>query len=215
MNSSSIGAPRRTRDAELALLAARQHGAVAVRQMLAIGIDRNAIAYRVRVGRLHKVLSRVYAVGHPALSRHGWVMAAVLAAGDGAVASHRSAAELHGIDVFGGGRLEVSAPRRIRPLSRVDVHGLAAATRRTRQSRIPVTTLACTLIDLADIVDEDQLVGAMREAQYRRRQVLEEVLRLEPDFVGRRGNITLRRAIERRLRGDGGARSESEIRFAT
>ena len=36
----------------------------------------------------------VYAVGHARLSQHGWWMAAVLAAGEGAVLSHLAAAKL-------------------------------------------------------------------------------------------------------------------------
>ena len=56
--------------------------------------DEGAIAWRVREGRLHRVHRGVYAVGHPVLPRYGRLMAAVLACGQGAVLSHRSAAEL-------------------------------------------------------------------------------------------------------------------------
>ena len=45
-------------------------------------------------GRLHRIHRGVYAVGHPVLTVDGRRMAAVLAAGPGAVLSHASAAAL-------------------------------------------------------------------------------------------------------------------------
>jgi hypothetical protein len=54
----------RTPDAELAELAARQHGVVAHAQLLALGFGAGAIKYRRGVGRLHLLRRGVYAVGH-------------------------------------------------------------------------------------------------------------------------------------------------------
>ena len=71
-------------------------GVVARAQLAALGLRSGAIeagdaraAAPVHRGRL--------AVGHPVLPRNGRLMAAVLACGEGAVLSHRSAAELWGI----------------------------------------------------------------------------------------------------------------------
>ena len=50
----------------------------------------------LRTGRLHRVARGVYAVGWPQLTPKRRWMAAVLACGDGAVLSHRSAAALWG-----------------------------------------------------------------------------------------------------------------------
>lgn len=55
-----------------------------------------AIKHRIAKGRLHRKARGVYAVGRPELSRRGQVMVAVLAAGDGAVISHETAAECYG-----------------------------------------------------------------------------------------------------------------------
>jgi putative AbiEi antitoxin of type IV toxin-antitoxin system len=84
-------------DALIAQLAERQHGVVARRQLLDLGLGRGAISERLACKRLHRVHRGVYAVGHRVISQRGWWMAAVLASGPDAVLSHRSAAALWGI----------------------------------------------------------------------------------------------------------------------
>jgi hypothetical protein len=64
----------------IAEVAAGQHGVVAVGQLLAAGLDRDAVAYRRKVGRLHLLHRGVYAVGHRPRSPLARAMAAVLAA---------------------------------------------------------------------------------------------------------------------------------------
>src|SRR5213080_2878946 len=93
-------------------LARRQHGVVARRQLLELGFSRQAIDHRIRRGRLHRVHNGVYAVGRPELTRHGRWMAAVLACGDGAALSHRSAAELWGICAWLDHLVQVTLPSR-------------------------------------------------------------------------------------------------------
>jgi hypothetical protein len=73
-------------------LAGRQHGVVTRGQLLALGFNAREIEHRVSRGRLHLVMRGVYAVGWPQLPPKRRWMAAVLACGDGAVLSHRSAA---------------------------------------------------------------------------------------------------------------------------
>ena len=63
-------------------------------QLLAAGLDRDAIAYRRRVGRLHLLHRGVYAVGHRPPSPLATAIAAVLACGPDAALSHGSAAAL-------------------------------------------------------------------------------------------------------------------------
>src|SRR3954464_10183902 len=72
-------------DAVLARLAAPQHGMVTRDQLVSAGLNADAIAYRLKVGRLHRVHRGVYAVGHLPPSPHARAMAAVLACGPHAV----------------------------------------------------------------------------------------------------------------------------------
>src|SRR5437764_1139797 len=84
----------RDKSPSLAELAERQHGVVALWQLVELGLTRQRVHRWVKAGRLHQLYRGVYAVGHRKLSRQVWIMAAVLAHGPEAVASHRTAAWL-------------------------------------------------------------------------------------------------------------------------
>jgi hypothetical protein len=110
-----IGGECRPVDARIGELAERQHGVVARRQLLAMGLGRGAIEHRVAQRRLHPLYSGVYAVGHTRLSVRGRWMAAVLACGAGALLSHRCAGHLRGILRTASARIDVTVPGRSRP----------------------------------------------------------------------------------------------------
>lgn len=155
-------------DGRVARIAARQHGVVSTGQLYAAGVTRNAVRRGVESGRLHRVHRGVYAVGHAGLSRHGWWMAAALACGEGAVVSHRSAAELWELLKPADGPVDVSvngdggrAKRRgIRLHRRASLRPGAL----TRRHGIPVTRPAQTIADLRRAVPEKQLRRAIRQA---------------------------------------------------
>jgi hypothetical protein len=81
-------------DGALAELGLRQHGVVTRAQLRALGLGDDAIDWRVRKRRLHRVHQAIYAVGHLNMTRNGHFMAAVLACGSKAALSHFSAAVL-------------------------------------------------------------------------------------------------------------------------
>lgn len=91
-------------------LAGRQHGVVARRQLLALGFNSREIEHRVSRGRLHLVMRGVYAVGWPRLTPKRRWMAAVLACGEEAMLSHRSAAALWEIGTERRGLVDISVP---------------------------------------------------------------------------------------------------------
>ena len=155
----------------VAALAARQHGVVAHRQLLEIGFGRLAIQHQVECGRLHPMYVGIYAVGHSVVSLLGRWMAAVLACGPGAALSHRDAAALWQLRPSSGSRIHVSARGRTRhPRRGITVHRVRALDPRdiTRRHGIPVTTVARTLLDLAETVLPRQLERAFEEAERRR-----------------------------------------------
>jgi very-short-patch-repair endonuclease len=153
-------------DAELAALAARQHGVVARRQLVEIGLTNRRIDRRLAIGRLHAIHRGVFAVGHTRLSREGRWMAAVLAAGVDAALSHRSAAALWGIRATGRARIDVTAPRRMHSRAGVQMHFAALADDEVAvHDGIPVTSPARTLMDLAAVLPRDRLERAINEAE--------------------------------------------------
>lgn len=148
-------------------LAERQHGVVARRQLLALGFNAREIEHRVARGRLHPVMRGVYAVGWPRLTREQRWMAGVLACGEDAVLSHRSAAALWGIGAERAGGIDVSVCRRTR-LRRPGVRvrsrpGLANADI-TRRDGIPVTGVVRTLVDIAIELSPTAVERAVNEA---------------------------------------------------
>lgn len=156
------------RDERLAALAARQWGVVSLAQLSALGVDRGAVAWRVREGRLHRVHAGVYAVGHRRLAWRGHMVAAVLACGDGAVLSHRSAGIWWGLlSLDAAVRTDVSVPRGRRGAAGVRVHRPRSldAQDTTDRDGIPITSVARTLLDLAATAQRSHLDRAIAQAE--------------------------------------------------
>lgn len=182
-------------DRELAELAGRQYGRVALWQLEQLGLKRAAVGGRVASGRLHTTGRAVYAVGHRVETRESAYMNAVLECGPEAVLSHRSAADLHGIRRRARGVVEITTPgRRGRRLPGIEAHcsrTLSAADITTVRS-IPCTTVARTLLDLAEVGDRRGVERAVEEAERLRifdGRALGEVLERAN---GRRGAPVLR-----------------------
>jgi very-short-patch-repair endonuclease len=151
-------------------LADRQHGVVAWRQLTALGLSGSAIHGRRERGLLIPLHRGVYAVGHRRLAREGRWLAAVLAAGDGAVLSHRDAAALHGIrDRPDSKQVIVTAPGKVRSTASIWVRARCVLTDEDTATvrGIPVTSPARTLVDLAWALTDGQLAATLGEADRR------------------------------------------------
>jgi Protein of unknown function (DUF559) len=114
----------------------------------------------------------------------------VLAYGPVAVLSHRSAAALHGIRPTSRRNIDVTLPSpSARPRPGIDVHRSATLDRTdvTTVDGIPCTSVARTLLDLAEVVDERGVEKAVDRAEVLGifdRRAVEDVL---SRAVGRRG----------------------------
>jgi hypothetical protein len=159
--------PPRPWDRAIAGLADRQHGVVARRQLLTMGLGRRAIGGRLARGNLLEVHYGVYAVGRRALTKKGLWMAAVIAAGPGAVLSHRSAGRLWGLPVQEGGSIDVTCPggSRARRPGIVGHAGRLAVDEVARIDAIPATSAARTQFDLAGVLSMRQLERVVDEAE--------------------------------------------------
>jgi putative AbiEi antitoxin of type IV toxin-antitoxin system/uncharacterized protein DUF559 len=199
--------------------AATQFGLFTRRQAHACGLTDRMLQYRVQNGLFEQVGRHVYRVCGSESTWHQRLLAACLVGGDKCLASHRSAAELHGFDAVRRGIIEVTVPRgtRVRNLDAIVHESLdLAADDYMHVGPIPVTSPARTLIDLGavsrwerveeafDGVERDNLTEPYsvkrRHAQVRRQGrngvgpmavVLRKRLRVPPKYVIERRFVRL------------------------
>ncbi|HET8672810.1 MAG TPA: type IV toxin-antitoxin system AbiEi family antitoxin domain-containing protein [Thermoleophilaceae bacterium] len=146
-------------------MATSEKGVVTRQELLAAGLTRDQIRTRLRRGSLLVQFPGVYRVGHAAQSTEATYLAAVKACGPRALLCGRAAAYLWRTVKGKPPPPEVLVPsvrlvpgviarrcRRIHPRDRAFCHG------------IPVTTVARTIVDLAAVLDLEQLARACHEA---------------------------------------------------
>lgn len=96
------------RRAAMAALAARQHGVVARRQLLELGLSDSEITRLVAAGWLHPLHGGVFLLGHPGATRLARHQAATLAFGERTAVSHRPSVVLRGLLPDRGDPVEVT-----------------------------------------------------------------------------------------------------------
>lgn len=136
-------------DLEVVRLAAGQHGAVTQQQLTDGGVSPSTISRRAAAGMLRSVAKGIYVV--PAIENENSLLAAGLLRNATAVASHRSAARLHAMNISDRGFAEITVERgRTHTMSGVTIHEtrwLPDADTMTLNG-LRLTTPARTLIDL-------------------------------------------------------------------
>lgn len=180
-----------------------QHGVVAMYQLVESGASKHAVSARVRAGWLVPVHEGVYGVAGSPLTARGRAMAAVLAAGPGAVASHWTAAWLLSLD-HARPMIHVLKPGGMnRVLQPFDGYGkvVVHSTRRleTREliavAGIPATNFIRTTIDLAGGMKPAELDRFLADAD---RENLLRLGDLENElgrWTGKKGMGMLRRVL--------------------
>jgi len=198
----------RSPDLAAALVAARQFGVIALRQLVECGMSGWMVSTRVRNGRLVRLHRGVYAFGHAELRHEGRLVAALFACGPGAVLSHRSAAAGWALRPTARRNVEVTIEARgtAGRHREIDLHAVRRLDPRdvTIHERMPVTTVARTIVDVAAtsprrvtervleqayvlrLLTPGALEDAMRRATGRPTQVLAELMDENP----RTGTVT-------------------------
>jgi very-short-patch-repair endonuclease len=164
------------------------------RQLLAAGISSAAIDGMLKRGLVRRIHRGVYAVFDGGQHRLARETAALLACGEGAVLSHRSAAALWDLTAAWDGPVDVMIADCERGRKRSGIRLHRATTLLPRDIRIhhnvPVTSPAKTLLDLAANVSARDLERALDEALVVRQLVREhevaDVLAREPHHRGTR-----------------------------
>lgn len=178
-------------------LARRQHGVVGRNQLLDLGIGRMGIVRRLDQKRLHEVHRGVYVLGVRRISRRGRWMAAVLACGDEAVLSHRSAARLWALMPPAAEWVDITQPgRRARRDGIVSHRAAIAGDERAVLDGIPVTSPFRTVFDLAAVLKLRELERVWHEAEVRELRDRVSLPMLLERHPGRRGARNLRALLE-------------------
>lgn len=188
-------------------------GLVTRPRLIAAGVTDDEIAGRVSRGSLRSVHAGVYATFGRSLDHRARLLAGCLAAGEDAVASHRSALWLW--DLLDGEQpVEITAPRSSHPVPCGPVlhrpNRLRPVDVTTRQ-QVPVTNPMRSLLD-AGVVLPRTVVGECVERALSTRLVTVKGLRVvlaELGGRGRAGTGALRQYLDKRALGD--RRPESMI----
>lgn len=189
-------------EAAITALTSEQYGLCSLGQLRKRGVSIHQVAHRLAARRLLVVHDGVYRLAGSTRSPEQSVLAACLAAGPAAVASHRSAAAIHGL------RERPSMPEitvvgtRLPILHGVVVHRTTQLERidRIDRDRIPATRVERTLLDLGAVVASGDVEVAAERAillglttHQRLLQVVERA-----GGRGRRGTAALRTFLEQR-----------------
>ena len=146
-------------------MAGATHGVVTRAQLLHEGITASEIKQRLAIGALLPVHRGVYRVGHRAPNLELRYLATMFACGPGALLRGRAAVDLLGL------RKGAAPPPEV--VTRTERNVVRVRTRRTRALTardgmtwrgVPVTTVAYTIVDLAEVAGLDELARACHDA---------------------------------------------------
>ncbi|MGH2993214.1 MAG: DUF559 domain-containing protein [Solirubrobacterales bacterium] len=179
----------------MAEVARRQYGVVARSQLLVTGVSGAAVARMTASGWLTPVHAGVYLVAGASLTQRARWIAAVLAGGDAAALSHRSAGELWGMLDPMEGPIHVTVRHGRRTHAGIILHRTRTPHRHAVRDGIPVTTPSQTLLSLAAGLSARRLARAIETAD--RHGVLDvaELTHMCETSRGRKGTGRLRSVL--------------------
>jgi hypothetical protein len=147
----------------------RQLGLATSKQLTSLGVSPAAVTRRVRAGRWHRVLPGVVRDAMTPATAAQAALAACLWGGAAALVSFRTAGSAWDLDGIRAEKPEIWVPseRRLRSELVVVHRGDVEVVDRRRIGPVPVTSPARTLIDLASVLDDEDLVAALEDAIHR------------------------------------------------
>jgi hypothetical protein len=203
-------------DRNIARISSKQYGVFSRDQATSAGFSPSAIVRRLRNGEWLHVFPGVYRLSSVPRSWKQDVMAALLWAGEGSVASHRTAAALLGLGEIAPGVLEISLSKSRRPIRGIALHrtGEIPSCDHAKLDRLRITTVARTLVDLGAVVDDDTLEVAVEDVLRRRLTSVEQLQRRLKQLAakGRPGPLALRRVLAKRYPGNWISGSTLEVK---
>lgn len=201
----------------LVQLASRQRFLATRAQLVGAGFDDEFMQYQVARGRWERIHDGVYQIDRRPLDWEARVSAAVLAAGDTAVASHRAAFMLWGLDGLSSAPVEITMPfGRLPDPTGAIVHRTRRVQDTTTVRQIPVTIVERTLLDCASCLPRIVVAKALDSAIRRGLTTVDLVYDLLVARGGRgvRGTKSLRWILRERLHDTAtGSGSEFELLY--
>jgi very-short-patch-repair endonuclease len=181
----------------LVQLASKQFDLVTAREFAKCQLSRSWLRRRMETGEWTQLHRGIFKLGSSTPNPDQLEMAAMLAAGDGAVLSHASAARRLGLDVPRSQAVQITIPasRDLVRLSGVQVWRSRDLIESdiTKRGPFRLTHLARTMIDLASVLDDAWLRATLDSALRQRSTNLAWIFRaLREHGKGRRGAERLR-----------------------
>jgi len=203
-----------TPDGLAAQRAAQQRGLLTHAQLRSTGLSQRQIDGRVRTGRLQRTHTGVFVVAGAPVTFEREAMAAVLAGGAQAVASHGTAAALWGFPNQECDRpIEITSPRaRLPRIPSVRVHRSVHLDDTDVRSAggIPCTSVPRSLVDLTAVRGIGWLARSLDDALRRNRATVTDIRACAERLAGAPGRrpSVIRMLVAERL-AIGGGRTES------
>lgn len=203
---------------QISAIASRRRNLIITEELLGLGMSRSAISRWVAAGRLFRIHTGVYAVGSSWLDDEGRRLAAVLAAGPGAVLAGLSALQAWNFSRFRASRIEIAVPKQRR--RRID----GARIRRSSDlvsehvcdmNGTPITSVALTIAELGVELTMEQVCNVIHQARMRRLLELDDLRALLSTYRARPGHAVIVAALSAYDSGSAGTRSLLEDRFLT
>lgn len=187
-------------------LASKQFGVVNRADLAGTEVSWKWLRGRLATGEWKRVHRGVFRLGSSQLGREEREMAALLAAGEGAVLSHTSAARHLGLEVPRDESVQVTVPASRKPKirgARVWRSRSLGSSDTTTRGRFRLTNLARTMIDLASVLDDGWLRAAFDSAVRQNRANARWISRmLTKHGPGRRGVGQLSALVDEYRQGD-------------